>query len=542
MLRLNNLSIPLDASPEDLRFLVLQKLKIGPGDLKSLQISKKSVDARDKGDVHFVYALDVEVAREVEVVKRLRPQTAVILPERGESQPLPKPSFSRRPVVVGAGPAGLFSALILARAGARPLLIERGKRVHDRAADVSRLFEEGHLDPESNALFGEGGAGAFSDGKLTTGIKSHHCREVLETFVQCGAPEEILYHQKPHIGTDLLRGVVATLREEIEALGGEVWFETRLTGLNIEKGKLHGIRIARGQAERELDTDTLILAIGHSARDTYRMLHDAGIPLAQKPFSVGARIEHPQALINQSQYGRFANNPALGAADYKLSVRTPDGRGAYTFCMCPGGMVICAASQPDALSVNGMSYHKRDGNNANSALLIGIDPLDFGDSHPLAGLCFQQAMEKAAFRAGGGGFKAPVQRVEDFLLGRASTHLGSVIPSYLPGVTPADLQSCLPPMVIENMRLGIRQMDRQLQGFAHPDAVLTGVETRSSSPVRILRDEKRSSAIEGIFPAGEGSGYAGGIMSAAVDGISCAIAALERKLERKEANDSRSDL
>ncbi len=527
MLRLANLSMPLDAGERELRLAAAKKLGVQAEELLSLSIVKKSVDARDKNDVHFVYAVDVSLPREDEVFRGLRFGTASKTEEEASPRPLPAASFSRRPVVAGAGPAGLFAALTLARAGAAPILIERGKPVDSRAEDVNLLLAQGILDEESNILFGEGGAGTFSDGKLTTGIKNPLCRDVLHALVRCGAPEEILYLQKPHIGTDLLRGIVMRLREEIVSLGGEVLFQTKLTKLLIEKGGLRGVTVLRDGRESQLDTGTLILAIGHSARYTCRMAFLAGLPMAQKSFSVGARIEHNQAMVNRAQYGKFAGHPALYAADYKLSVRTPDGRGAYTFCMCPGGRVIPAASQRGGVCTNGMSLHQRDGENANSALLVGVSPLDFGDDHPLAGHDYQRALEQAAFRLGGGDYRAPVQRVEDFLESRASTRLGGVTPSYRPGVTPCDLAACLPKYIVENMRLGILQMDRQLKGFAHPDAVLTGVETRSSSPVRILRGEDYQSQVKGIFPAGEGAGYAGGIMSAAADGIACALRAIE---------------
>ncbi len=529
MLRLSGLPLPLDAGEKELRILAAKKLSMPLSDISALRIVKKSVDARDKGDVHFVYSVDVSLQQEDAVLGRLRFGTAMKVEEGKPPKPLPKAAFHRRPVVAGAGPAGLFAALTLARAGASPILVERGKAVEERARDVDALMQRGLLNEESNVLYGEGGAGAFSDGKLTTGIKNPLCGDVLRDLAAFGAPKEILYQQKAHIGTDLLRGVVKNLREEIKRLGGEVLFETKLAGLLIENGKLRGVAITQNGETSQIDTGTLILAIGHSARDTCRMAYHAGLPMAQKPFSVGARIEHPQKLINASQYGKFAGHKALGAADYKLSVKTRDGRGAYTFCMCPGGVVIPAASGQGGICVNGMSYHARAGENANSALLVGVNLLDFGDGHPLAGHDYQRALEQAAFKLGGGGFIAPAQRIEDFLAGRGSRRIGSVTPSYQPGVTPSDLAACLPGYIIENMKTGILQMDRQLSGFAHPDALLTGVETRSSSPVRILRDEGCQSEIRGIFPAGEGAGYAGGIMSAAVDGIACALKALEER-------------
>jgi len=528
MLRLANLSLPLSYTDDDLLAIVCRKLKVTAGQVQSIALVKKSIDARDKGDVHFVLTLDVRAKNEDDLLRRLKNGVATKVSPKREP-PLPAAAFRRPPVVVGAGPAGLFAALTLAKAGANPILIERGRSVEKRTQDVSAMMKDGALDPNSNVQFGEGGAGAFSDGKLTTGIKSPHQRTVLETFVRHGAPEEILFLQKPHIGTDKLKGVVASIRNEIISLGGEVRFETRLTGLILRGQHVEGVTVQHDDVTEEILTDTVLLAIGHSARDTIQALFQQGVTMVQKPFAMGVRIEHPQQLINRSQYGRFAEHPALHAADYKLNVRTPDGRGVYTFCMCPGGEVIAAASQPGGLVVNGMSYHARDGRNANAALLVGVNPIDFGDDHPLSGFVWQRSIEQAAFRAGGGDFRAPVQRVEDFLQGRASTRLGEVQPTYQPGVTPADLRSCLPEFIIGNLRLGITQMDKQLHGFAHPDAVLTGVETRSSSPVRLPRGaDYLADQLDGLFPVGEGAGYAGGIVSAAVDGIAAAWAALER--------------
>ena len=528
MLRLANLSLPLSYTDDDLLAVVCRKLKVTAGVVQSIALVKKSIDARDKGDVHFVLTLDVRVKNEDDLLRKLKNGIAAKVTPKREA-PLPAASFRRPPVVVGAGPAGLFAALTLAKAGARPILIERGRSVEKRTNDVAAMMKNGTLDPNSNVQFGEGGAGAFSDGKLTTGIKSPHQRTVLETFVRHGAPEEILFLQKPHIGTDKLKGVVASIRNEIISLGGDVRFETRLTSLILRGPHVEGVTVQHDGQTEEILTDTVLLAIGHSARDTIQALFQQGVTMVQKPFAMGVRIEHPQQLINRSQYGRFAEHPALHAADYKLNVRTPDGRGVYTFCMCPGGEVIAAASQPGGLVVNGMSYHARDGRNANAALLVGVNPEDFGDDHPLAGFVWQRSIEQAAYRTGGGDFRAPVQRVEDFLHGRASARLGEVQPTYQPGVTPADLRDCLPEFIINNLRLGITQMDKQLRGFAHPDAVLTGVETRSSSPVRLPRGtDYLADRMDGLFPVGEGAGYAGGIVSAAVDGIAAAWAALER--------------
>ena len=529
MLRLDNLSMPLSWDMTTLTEAVLRKLRIPADMLQSVTLAKKSVDARDKGDVHFVLSVDVKVKNEDAVLKRLKPGTANrVNPPAMPS--LPQPRFNRPPVVVGAGPAGLFAALTLAQAGANPILIERGKPVEARTQDVADMQKDGVLDPDSNVQFGEGGAGAFSDGKLTTGTKSPYIRTVLQTFVDHGAPEEILYLSKPHIGTDKLKGVVASMRREIIRLGGTVLFETRVTELIVRGNHVEGVKVVHQGEEREILTDAVLLAIGHSARDTMQRLFNQGVMMVQKPFAMGVRIEHPQSLISQSQYGKAWQHPALGAADYKLAVHTPDGRGCYSFCMCPGGEVIAAASQPGGLCVNGMSYHARDGRNANAALLVGVNPEDFGDDHPLAGFVWQRSIEQAAYRLGGGGYKAPVQRVEDLLSGRATKALGEVIPTYQPGVTPADLRECLPGFIIEDLKFGIRRMDGQLRGFAHPDAVLTGVETRSSSPVRLNRDRTTLMAegLDGLFPVGEGAGYAGGIVSAAVDGIVAARAALER--------------
>jgi len=529
MLRIDNISMPLSWDIPLLTEAVLRKLRVPADQLISLTLAKKSVDARDKGDVHFVLSVDVKLKNEDAWFKRMKPGTANRL-----NPPAPpvlaKPAFARPPVVVGAGPAGLFAALTLAQAGANPILIERGQPVDQRTQDVAAMQKDGVLDPDSNVQFGEGGAGAFSDGKLTTGTKSPYIRHVLRTFVEHGAPEEILYLSKPHIGTDRLKGVVAGIRNEIIRLGGTVLFGTRVTELIVRSHHVEGVKVVHAGQEREILTDSVLLAIGHSARDTMQTLFNQGVMMVQKPFAMGVRIEHPQALISQAQYGKAWQHPALGAADYKLAVHTPDKRGCYTFCMCPGGEVIAAASQPGGLCVNGMSYHARDGRNANAALLVGVNPEDFGDDHPLSGFVLQRSIEQAAYRAGGSSFHAPVQRVEDLLASRATKALGEVIPTYQPGVTPADLRECLPGFIIEDLKFGIRGMDRQLKGFAHPDAVLTGVETRSSSPVRLNRDRATCMAegLDGLFPVGEGAGYAGGIMSAAVDGIVCAIAAIER--------------
>ena len=526
MLRLTGLNIPLDYTEESLRTLLLRKLKASPDQLLSFRVSRRSVDARDQQNVHFVLSVDLSLRNEAAAVRLCRNLAPCPVPHKVL---LPETRFERPPLVVGAGPAGLFAALTLARAGAAPVLVERGKPVEERSRAVEALRNKGVLDPDSNVQFGEGGAGAFSDGKLTCGINSPHVRTVLETFAAHGAPEEILIDQKPHIGTDRLKGVVSSIRKEILRLGGTVLFETRLEELIFRNGSVAGAILSHAGERREFLTETVLLCIGHSARDTVQRLFTQGLRMEQKPFAMGVRIEHPRRMIDRSQYGSFAGHPALGAASYKLICHTPDGRGVYTFCMCPGGEVIAAASQPGGVVTNGMSLHARDGRNSNAALLVGVRPQDFGDSHPLAGFVLQRSIEKSAWKAGGGGFVAPAQRVGDFLADRASSAFGGVIPSYRPGVVPADLREVLPAFITENLKKGIRAMNSQLAGFADPDAVLTGPETRSSSPVRFSRTRLgEAEDHRGVYPVGEGAGYAGGIVSAAVDGISAALRAIEQ--------------
>ena len=502
------------------RAAVARKLGISPSRIKDVRLVKESIDSRQK-KILFQLRLLVGV-------------DSPLPPERLPSRDYP----SVRPgspvaLIVGFGPAGMFAALRCLELGMKPVVLERGKDVSSRRFDLAPILRRGTVMEDSNYCFGEGGAGTFSDGKLfTRATKRGPVREVYEIFVAHGAPREILTDAHPHIGSNLLPNVVKAIRESILRAGGEIHFNARVEHLlrSADGRRIRGVACADG---REFAADSVLLATGHSARDVYRMMLAEGLALEQKSFAVGVRIEHPQALISQSQYGKCWTHPALKAADYKLAVHTPDGRGTYTFCMCPGGEVIAAASQPDGLCVNGMSYHARAGKNANSALLVGVRPEDFGDDHPLAGFVWQRSIEQAAFRLGGGGYKAPVQRVEDLLHDRATTRLGDVQPTYRPGVVPADLRACLPDFIIEDLKFGIRRMDGQLHGFAHPDALLTGVETRSSSPVRLPRNRETLMAerVDGLYPAGEGAGFAGGIVSAAVDGIQTALAALHHHAE-----------
>jgi len=527
MIRINEIKLSLDEDEILLKQKAAKALKINEKYIKSLTIFKKSVDARKKDDVHFTYSIDVVLSLdEQQIVAKCKSGKAVAVKPYQYNPPENKRVSEFRPVIVGFGPAGMLAGLILAEAGLRPIILERGKDIDERQKDVNEFWTKRKLNEESNVQFGEGGAGTFSDGKLTTGIKSPFIRKVLDELYEAGAPEEILYSSKPHIGTDRLAIVVKNIRKKIEKLGGEVKLECKLEKLIVYNKFVQGITYSSKGKAYDMEADSVIMAIGHSARDTVEMLYKLGVEIMQKPFSVGARIEHPQHLINQAQYGRFADHPKLGAADYKLACHGLHERGAYTFCMCPGGTVVAAASEKEGVIVNGMSALARDGQNANSALLVGIEPKDFPSEYPLAGIYYQRQIENTAFKLAGSDYRAPAQLVGDFLTGKESRQLGNVEPTCPTGVTLTNLDECLPQKVAATMKSAIVEMDKKLNGFNLYDAVLTAPETRSSSSVRILRDDLYQCNIRGVYPCGEGAGYAGGIVSAAVDGIKCAHAVL----------------
>lgn len=516
MIRINNIKIKQDLSDDKLFEAVIEKYKIKKEDIIDWNISKKSIDARKKDDVCYVYSFDFKVKNE-EKYKHFDKVKEFQMPKINI-----KNTENKKTVIVGAGPSGLFAALILIKNGICPIIIEQGDPVEKRKQVVDTFFKNGKLDELSNVQFGEGGAGTFSDGKLTTGINSPFCKEVLEDFASFGAPKEILYLSKPHIGTDILINVIKNIRDFIISKGGKFLFNTKVIDFKIENNTIKGVYCLDSKIKNInennffIESNNVILAIGHSSRDTFKKLYELGINMEKKNFSVGLRIEHLQEEINKAQYGTITKLN-LPAADYKLAYHSPSGRSCYTFCMCPGGVVVGSSSEKNTIVTNGMSYFKRDGKNSNSAILVNVTPDDFESSSPLAGIYFQKDLEEKAFVLGGLNYFAPIQRVEDFLNNEKSKFIGTVKPTYMPGVTLSNLNDILPEFVSSTLKLGIKYFDTKLSGFANPDAILTGIESRSSSPVRILRNEKLVSNILGLYPCGEGAGYAGGIMSAAVD-------------------------
>ncbi len=519
MIRIREIALPPEHNPAQLTFEAARALKVPNSKLRQLQIVRRSVDARKKPDVKIVYTVDVRVdGNEARILRQSGCKRASIAPVGFYKPPKSAPATQKRPVVVGFGPAGMFAALILAQAGLRPLVLERGADAQTRHEKVEKFWRTGELDEKTNVQFGEGGAGTFSDGKLNTGVNNPKISWILQQFVLAGAGEDILFEAKPHVGTDVLLKVVQNIRQRIISLGGEIRFHTQMDALQMENGAVTGLRTASGEI---IECDRVILAIGHSARDTFVSLQQQGIAMEAKPFAMGVRIEHKQETVDMAQYGCL--NPALPPADYKLVKHLEDGT-VYTFCMCPGGYVVAAASEAGGLVTNGMSYADRAGENANAALLVTVNPADFGSDDPLAGMYWQRDIEKAAYEVSSS-YRAPAQTVGDFLAGRASEGPGNVIPTYRPGVVWTDLQQVLPRRITESLKTALPQLEGSLKGFCHPDAVLTAPETRSSSPVRILRErDKQSIKLRGLFPAGEGAGYAGGIMSAAIDGMECAEA------------------
>ena len=522
MIRIRDIALPPEHDTNQLIYESAKLLRISPSKIRQLNLFRRSVDARKKPDVKIIYTVDVVVdGSEQKILKNSGCKRASSVTPQFYKVPKATAQPEKRPVIVGFGPAGMFAALVLAMAGLKPLVLERGEDAASRHEKVERFFATGQLDPKSNVQFGEGGAGTFSDGKLNTGVNNPRIGWILEQFAAFGARENILYDAKPHVGTDVLLTVVQNLRKRVTELGGEIRFNTQVTGLRTKDGKLTGLELADGDV---IACDQVILAIGHSARDTFEMLHDIGIPMEPKPFAMGVRIEHKQTEIDKAQYGEV--NPVLPPADYKLVRHLEDGT-VYTFCMCPGGYVVAAASEEGGVVTNGMSYADRDGENANAALLVTVNPAEFPYEGVLGGMRWQRDIEQVAYRAGGGTYSAPAQRVGDFLAGRPSAGPGAVQPTYRPGVTWCDLHDVLPEKLTRSIAEALPGLDRNLSGFAAADAVLTAPETRSSSPVRILRDEHKQSAIKGLYPCGEGAGYAGGIMSAAIDGIQCAEAIIE---------------
>ena len=521
MIRLNNIKLPLRYTDADIKKACARELRIPEAAIEKAALYRRSIDARRKDNIRCVTSVDVHLSiNEKTAVSRAKSKNAALTEEYRYIPPEPRDK-SKRPVIVGSGPAGLFCALILAQSGVRPILIERGGRVEERIKSVNDMRENAVLDPESNIQFGEGGAGTFSDGKLNTGTKDGRARKVLTEFAAHGAPADILCDAMPHIGTDKLRLTVKSIREELISLGADIYFNTKLTGIRTKNGAVTAAEVEHKGTKKLIECRELVLAVGHSARDTFELLLGMGILAQPKPFSVGVRIEHLRERIDKLRYGEA--HRLLPAAYYKESVHLRDGRGVYTFCMCPGGEVVAAQSEPDSIVTNGMSEFARDGLNSNSALLVTVNPGDIPGEHALKGMYFQRELERKAFTAGGGGYRAPVIRAGDFIDRRLSTRFGEVLPSYRPGTGFADIDMILPAFVTDSLREALPLIDRRLRGFNHPDSVLTAVESRSSSPIRIVRGEDMQSvSLRGLYPCGEGAGYAGGIISAAVDGIKVA--------------------
>ena len=516
MIKITNIKIRADLSDDELFEKIYKKYKINKNDVTERRIIKKSIDARNKADIFYNYSVELECKNEnkiknVQIVKKEEPFKIIV-----------NRKSSKRPVIIGAGPAGLFSALTLAQNGIKPIIIEQGKTVDERKKDVEEFQKTGKINTLSNVQFGEGGAGTFSDGKLTSGIHNPLCKIVLKEFYNFGAPEQILYINKPHIGTDNLINIIRNMRNEIIKLGGEFLFNEKVTDFEFENSKVTAVICSK-----RIETDTVILAIGHSARSTFEKLYEKGVKMEKKNFSIGVRIEHKQSMINKSQYGEITKLK-LPPAEYKMAYHG-ENRSCYTFCMCPGGTVIASSSETETIVTNGMSVYARNGENANSAVLVNVTPNDFKGESPLEGMYFQKDLEQKAFKLGGSNYNAPIQRFEDFENNVKSTHIGEIKPTYKPGVTLSNLNEILPDFISKTLVEGIKYFNKSIKGFAHPDAILTGVETRSSSPVQITRNENKQSNIKGLYPCGEGAGYAGGIMSAAVDGIKCAIAVLTQE-------------
>ena len=524
MLRIDQLRLLPDQPESDLTAKCARLLRTDPSSLRDLTVLRRAIDARE--GLTFVYTVAVSAPQEAALLRRCRDKRVTAYVPEHYVLPAPVAPPEVRPIVVGAGPAGLFAALVLARCGARPILLERGQPVEQRSRDVTRFWHTGQLDTESNVQFGEGGAGAFSDGKLNTGTRDLRHRYIMEQLVACGAPESILTDALPHVGTDKLHIALRNLRQQLLDAGADIRFGARLEGFTAQDGALTAITCRQGDSLYTIPAQRLILALGHSARDTFETLYGSGLAMEPKPFAMGVRIEHRQSAVDAARYRQLAGHPALPPATYKLSCHLPNGRSAFSFCVCPGGQVVAAASEPGRTVTNGMSVYARDGENINGALLVNVTPADFPSDHPLAGIALQRQLETAAY-ALTGGYAAPCQRVADFLAGRPSAGPGIVRPSYRPGVVYTDLRRCLPDFIGETLALALPVLGRQLRGYDDPDALLTGVETRSSSPVRLVRDAHYEANIRGIFPCGEGAGYAGGILSAAADGMRCAEKLLE---------------